>query len=101
MKVQEDNKRLDHLYRYQGLTEFNDEVYYIGDSKYYNRGHKITDDSIAKQYTYARNLVQYNLDLFHSDKEEDRKKALVYRDEETEGYDIVPNFFISAKIDDI
>ncbi len=101
MKVQEDNKRLDHLYRYQGLTEFNDEVYYIGDSKYYTRGHKITDDSIAKQYTYARNLVQYNLDLFHSDKEEDRKKALVYRDEETEGYDIVPNFFISAKIDDI
>ena len=101
MKVQEDNKRLDHLYRYQGLTEFNDKVYYIGDSKYYNRGHKITDDSIAKQYTYARNLVQYNLDLFHSDKEEDRKKALVYRDEETEGYDIVPNFFISAKIDDI
>lgn len=101
MKVQEDNKRLDHLYRYQGLTEFNDKIYYIGDSKYYNRGHKITDDSIAKQYTYARNLIQYNLDLFHSDKEEDRKRALVYRDEETEGYDIVPNFFISAKIDDI
>lgn len=101
MRVQEDNKRLDHLYRYQGLTEFNDKVYYIGDSKYYNRGHKITDDSIAKQYTYARNLIQYNLDLFHSDKEEDRKRALVYRDEETEGYDIVPNFFISAKIDDI
>ena len=101
MKVQEDNKRLDHLYRYQGLTEFNDKIYYIGDSKYYNRGHNITDDSIAKQYTYARNLVQYNLDLFHSNKEEDRKKALLYRDEETEGYDIVPNFFISAKIDDI
>lgn len=101
MKVQEDDKRLDHLYRYQGLTEFNDKVYYIGDSKYYKRGHKITDEAIAKQYTYARNLIQYNLDLFHSSAEKDRKKALAYRDYETEGYDIVPNFFISAKIADI
>ena len=101
MKVQDDDKRLDHLYRYRGLTELEDKVYYIGDSKYYARGHTITDESIAKQYTYARNLIQYNLDLFHSDKKEERKKAQIYRDEDTEGYDIVPNFFISAIIDDI
>lgn len=101
MKVQEDDKRMDHLYRYRGLTELEDKVYYIGDSKYYARGHKITDEAIAKQYTYARNLVQYNLDLFHSDKEEEKAKAQIYRDADTEGYDIVPNFFISAIIDDI
>ena len=101
MKVQEDNKRLDHLYRYFGLLEEEKKTFYIGDSKYYPLGANIPDTAVAKQYTYARNLVQYHMDLFNSDKESDRKKAHIYRDEETEGYDIVPNFFISAKIDDI
>ena len=97
MKAQEDGKRLDHLYKYQGLTEFNDKAYYIGDSKYYPRNAAIGSEPIAKQYTYARNLVQYDLDLFNSGK----RNYQTYRDDETEGYDIVPNFFISATIDDI
>lgn len=101
MKVQEDNKRLDHLYRYFGLTEEEKKTFYIGDSKYYPLGATVSDTAVAKQYTYARNLVQYHMNLFNSDKEDERKKAHIYRDEETEGYDIVPNFFISAKIDDI
>lgn len=101
MKVQEDNKRLDHLYRYFGLLEEEKKTFYIGDSKYYPLGANIPDTAVAKQYTYARNLVQYHMDLFNSDKEDERKKAHIYCDEETEGYDIVPNFFISAKIDDI
>lgn len=101
MKVQEDNKRLDHLYKYFGLLEENKPTFYIGDSKYYPLGATIPDTSVAKQYTYARNLVQYHMDLFNSDDEKERKMAHNYRDEETEGYDIVPNFFISAKIDDI
>ena len=97
MKAQEDGKRLDHLYKYQGLTEFNDKAYYIGDSKYYPRNAEIDSEPLAKQYTYARNLVQYDLDLFNSGK----RNYQTYRDDETEGYDIVPNFFISATIDDI
>ena len=101
MKMQEDNKRLDHLYRYYGLTEDEKKVFYIGDSKYYPLGASIPETSVAKQYTYARNLVQYDMDLFNSEKEEERKKALGYRDEVTEGYDIVPNFFISAQINDV
>ena len=101
MKVQEDYKRLDHLYRYHGLTTEEKKVFYIGDSKYYPLGAKIPESSVAKQYTYARNLVQYHINLFNSDKKSDKEKAHIYRDEITEGYDIVPNFFISAKIDDI
>ncbi len=101
MKVQDDNKRLDHLYRYYGLTKENKKVFYIGDSKYYPLGADIPTTSVAKQYTYARNLVQYDMDLFNSDNPSEKNKALVYRDEVTEGYDIVPNFFISAQINDI
>lgn len=101
MKSQDDNKRLDHLYRYKGLTKEEKDVYYIGDSKYYPRGAVIQGPAMAKQYTYARNLVQYDMDLFNSQEKSQKDRAIGYRDDETEGYDIVPNFFISAKIDDI
>lgn len=102
LKSQRDNKQLDHLYRYYGLTDHEDKeknTYYIGDSKYYKRDAQIGEESIAKQFTYARNLVQYNLDLFLDNKASDTYQQ--YRDEQTEGYDIVPNFFISAKVRDI
>ncbi|MBO7608503.1 MAG: LlaJI family restriction endonuclease [Paludibacteraceae bacterium] len=105
LKNQEDGKQLDHLYRYYGLTKHEnkgDQVYYIGDSKYYPRGKSdMGNQPISKQYTYARNLVQYNLNLF-LDEQNGKKQVKMYqkyRDEETEGYDIVPNFFISARID--
>lgn len=101
MKVQDDDKRLDHLYRYYGLIKEDRKTYYIGDSKYYPLRANIQGTSVAKQYTYARNLVQYDMNLFNSEKDDEKKKALPYLDEVTEGYDIVPNFFISAKIDDI
>ena len=64
-----------NLYRYYGLTKDKKEVYYIGDSKYYPLGATISDTAVAKQYTYARNLVQYHMDLFNSDKEDEKKKA--------------------------
>lgn len=99
MKTQEDGKILDHIYRYHGLTDHadkEDKVYYIGDSKYYPREAKVGKTSVAKQFTYARNLVQKNLDLFFEQKPHQK-----YRDEVTEGYDFVPNFFISAQIPEI
>ncbi len=55
-----------------------------------------------KQYTYARNLIQWNMDIFRNPKNEDdlRWQSQTERpiDEATEGYGIVPNFFISARM---
>ena len=97
LKDQLDGKRVDHMYEDQNLT--NDEqkdrqIYYIGDSKYYKLTTELGDEAVYKQFTYARNVIQWNLDLFL-----DGEKCRPYRDEETEGYDIIPNFFISGKVD--
>ena len=104
LKDQEDGKIVDHMYSYRGLTN-NDEqdrnVYYIGDSKYYKMGNRIGTESVAKQFTYARNVIQWNLNIFLDDNSKDakyRKKFPKLRDDVTEGYNIVPNFFISAGV---
>lgn len=95
-KEQKDGKLVDHLYTYPGLIEADDEqrTYYIGDSKYYKLGAPLGDTSIYKQYTYARNIVQYNIDLWMDESLPDPDIRL--RDDVTEGYNIIPNFFISA-----
>ena len=105
LKDQDDGKRVDHIYSYRNLTNNEEDrpIYYIGDSKYYKIGNKISDESVYKQFTYARNVIQWNLNLFLDNSEEDaalRKEHPIYRDELTEGYNIVPNFFISAKMDE-
>lgn len=105
LKDQDDGKRVDHIYSYRNLTNNEEDkpIYYIGDSKYYKIGNKISDESVYKQFTYARNVIQWNLNIFLDDKKEDaalRKEHPIYRDELTEGYNIVPNFFISAKMDE-
>ena len=105
LKDQDDGKRVDHIYSYRNLTNNEEDkpIYYIGDSKYYKIGNKISDESVYKQFTYARNVIQWNLNLFLDNSEEDaalRKEHPIYRDEQTEGYNIVPNFFISAKMDE-
>jgi hypothetical protein len=102
---QPDGKRVDHMYSYQGLTthEEGKPVYYIGDSKYYKRGNEVGRESVYKQFTYARNVIQWNLDLFMSDRPKDRdlqRRTQRLRDDVTEGYNIVPNFFISARLND-
>ena len=111
---QDDGKRVDHMYTDLALTsaetQTNREVYYIGDSKYYKSGHPLTSESVYKQYTYARNVIQWNINLFLSDDtvydEQDRQKRQADRGRfgnirlqdgsMTEGYDVIPNFFISA-----
>lgn len=105
LKDQKDGKRVDHIYSYRGLTNNEQEkpVYYIGDSKYYKIGNRISAESVYKQFTYARNVIQWNLNLFLDERSEDaplRKQHPKYRDEQTEGYNIIPNFFISAKMDE-
>lgn len=98
LKDQPDGKRVDHMYQYKELTnnENDDNIYYIGDSKYYKRGNALGVESVYKQFTYARNVIQWNLDLFNDGKKEDQDGHIKLRDDVTEGYNVVPNFFLSA-----
>ncbi len=109
LKDQYDGKRVDHMYLYRGLIthDINKPIYYIGDSKYYKRGNKIGKESVYKQFTYARNVIQWNLNLFMNADKSDSAQTLTnketcniskLRDDLTEGYNIIPNFFISARI---
>ena len=104
LKEQEDGKRVDHMYTYKGLTTYEEDkpIYYIGDSKYYKRGNQVGKESVYKQFTYARNVIQWNLNLFMNGDAADSEwmgKVPMLRDDVTEGYNIIPNFFISARLD--
>lgn len=89
-----DGKIIDHLYTDKSLTS-DGQIYFIGDSKYYKREEDIEGTSVFKQYTYAKNIIQLNID-------EILKRApsgrIRYRDALTEGYDITPNFFIRGYV---
>ena len=101
---QRDGKLVDHMFIGQGLIEQSDLpaelTYYIGDSKYYKRSKNdsviLGDKSIYKQYTYAKNVIQWNMNLFLDDNDDGEQPQL--RDSLTEGYNPIPNFFISARI---
>ena len=104
LKNNKDGKRLDHVYKYRSLTNHEDDrkIYYIGDSKYYKIGADPGEESVYKQYTYAKNLIQQNLDIFLNEptvqSAESKAGVAKYRDDVTEGYNVVPNFFISARM---
>ena len=101
---QRDGKLVDHMFIGQGLIEYSgrpaEQTYYIGDSKYYKRAKgdkaKLGNRSIYKQYTYARNVIQWNMNLFLDGGDSNAQPQL--RDSLTEGYNLIPNFFISARI---
>lgn len=122
LKTQRDDKRIDHLYTYKYLLErmedatsqnLEKDIYNIADSKYYRRDKELRGHDVPKQFTYARNVTQWHMDLLHDllyqdDPIDIRKKNLPlankYRDIPlfdtiTEGYNIIPNFFISAIVD--
>ncbi|WP_353123893.1 LlaJI family restriction endonuclease [Dysgonomonas capnocytophagoides] len=92
LKNHADGKQIDHIYKYKSLL-IEDEIYFVGDSKYYKPQNSVGKKSQAKQFTYAKNVIQYNIDLFNS---ENLDQRIRYREKETEGYNITPNFFISA-----
>lgn len=96
---QDDGKLVDHMYQYRELVNNISEksIYYIGDSKYYKRGHNLGKESIYKQFTYARNVIQWNIDLFNNESDANKKEHIKLRDDVTEGYNVIPNFFISAQ----
>tara|TARA_R110000744_G_scaffold195313_1_gene314304 strand:+ start:3590 stop:5275 length:1686 start_codon:yes stop_codon:yes gene_type:complete len=97
LKYNDDGKIIDHIFDYQSLLDTSD-IFYIGDSKYYKSDNTAGKVSKFKQFTYAKNVIQYNIDLlnetgsYYTDK-------LRYRDKLTEGYNITPNFFIYGYID--
>ena len=101
LKSQRDNKEVDHLYKDRQLI-FADEdqkIWFIGDSKYYKDGNGVEGASIHKQFTYARNIIQYNIDdLLNSGVEDKDYEGLRYRDKTTEGYSVTPNFFIRGEV---
>lgn len=117
LKVHGDDKRIDHLYTYKYLLENMDErneeglprdIYNIADSKYYKRNTKLKGHDVPKQFTYARNVIQWHMDLLHdllqtderNKAKSERYKAIPLFDDVTEGFNIIPNFFISAMVDD-
>ena len=91
IKSMDDGKIIDHIFRYHSPIDGKD-IYYIGDSKYYAIGAEIGDESIYKQFTYAKNIIQYHFN--------GKLETSGYRDMLTEGYNFTPNFFISAYIPD-
>lgn len=97
LKEQKDGKIIDHLYRDHSMINATDDVYFIGDSKYYKEDNELGTNSIYKQFTYAKNVIQWNMDFYHKKGQYD--EGLMYRDEKTEGYNITPNFFIRGHID--
>lgn len=92
LKNNRDGKIIDHIFGYDGLIG-SQSIFYIGDSKYYKEDSKINDTSIYKQFTYAKNIIQFNINYLNE------KSSLYldeywYRDDLTEGYNPTPNFFI-------
>lgn len=101
-KDQKDGKIIDHIYPYKALINPAQNIYHIADSKYYKVCSPIDAKSIYKQFTYARNVIQLTIDILLGKGTYEAKKKkgyLPYRDKLTEGYNITPNFFISAKIE--
>ena len=100
---QSDGKIVDHLWIDDILlptTNKETTVYYIGDSKYYKYSTPVGENSISKQFTYAQNVIQWSFDALKGATEcKDERYKLRLRDDRTEGYNVLPNFFISAKVD--
>ena len=94
---QQDGKIVDHIYKDSSVIDDDKFIYYIGDSKYYKEETSLSENSIYKQFTYAKNVIQYNINLFNH--EDNPPKDVRYRDPLTEGYNITPNFFIRGFID--
>ena len=99
LKKHADGKVLDHIFEYPSLFQ-PDSIYYIGDSKFYKDTTNYGKHTVYKQHTYAKNVIQYNINLFNDNA---LPNQLRYRDELTEGYNVTPNFFIQAflKLDDL
>lgn len=60
----------------------------------------VGENSISKQFTYAQNVIQWSFDALKGTTEcKDERYKIRLRDDRTEGYNVLPNFFISATVD--
>ena len=96
LKNNRDGKIIDHIFKYDSLIG-NTDILYIGDSKYYKPDHKADALNIYKQFTYAKNVVQFNIDLLNNPASQEIT-GVKYFDEVTDGYNITPNFLLYAFI---
>ena len=99
LKENKDGKIIDHLFEYDSLIDRDESIFYIGDSKYYKTNNEVQENSIYKQFTYAKNVIQFNIDLLNEGKKINNN--IRYRDKVTEGYNITPNFFVQGIVTDI
>ena len=103
LKKQDDGKLIDHIFRTTSLVGNLSDIYYIGDSKYYQDKDRPKGVALYKQFTYAKNAIQYHVDKLHLAQKHYPGDKLVkgdirYRDTLTEGYNITPNFFIRSRV---
>jgi len=92
-----DSKTIDHLFLYQTMFNDSNNIYYIGDSKYYKPNDKPQGPARYKQFTYAKNIIQMAIDWYQRGPSANyTSKKLNYVDKITEGYNVTPNFFISG-----
>ena len=123
LKKQKDGKRIDHIFAHDALFQSSkktrevEKVWYIGDSKYYRLTQDSSDGdpsssgpyvkdfgakSYIKQFTYAKNVIQEMVNRINEPKRKGKREddcgvdPANYRDEETEGYAVTPNFFVSG-----
>lgn len=96
LKNHPDGKIIDHIYPDKSLID-NSNIFYIGDSKYYKSVNSAGQSSKFKQFTYAKNVIQFYIDVLNQKSK--LPDGLRYRDDITEGYNISPNFFIYGYID--
>ena len=99
LKENKDGKIIDHIFDYKSIIDISENIFYIGDSKYYKTNNVVQENSIYKQFTYAKNVIQFNIDLLNEGKKINNN--IRYRDKVTEGYNITPNFFIQGVVTDI
>jgi hypothetical protein len=100
LKRHEDNRIIDHIFLGKSLFGDNSQVYYIADSKYYKPENEIDSTSIAKQYDYARNIIQMVRDRVNLGKYQNSigiDVAESYYNRRTHGYNVIPNFFIRPR----
>lgn len=103
LKNQADGHLVDHIFRFKSLIGNKSDIYFIGDSKYYKDTNRPEGVALYKQFTYAKNAIQYNIDkLYLTGKQKydgiHKPGDIRYRDTLTEGYNITPNFFIRSRV---
>ena len=91
LKKQDDGKLIDHIFRFNSLVGNLSDIYYIGDSKYYKDDERPKGVALYKQFTYAKNTIQYHVDKLHLARKHYQCEKLIkgdirYRDTLTEGY---------------